>query len=114
MIAVRPGRDGVPAHWRLISRTDVGAAVLATAPIGAARSAGWQQAVERLRDGDGNLRVTPGCDGHYQWVFTDPAGEVIALSPTAYQDADSCRQAFTMAQRAARTVVGGAPFAPST
>ena len=22
MIAVRPGRDGGPAHWRLISRTD--------------------------------------------------------------------------------------------
>jgi uncharacterized protein YegP (UPF0339 family) len=107
MIAVRPGRDGVPAHWRLISRTGAGD-VLATAPIGhAARAAGWQQAVERLRDDDGNLRVTPVPDGHYQWVLTDLAGEVIAQSPPAYRDGDSCRQAFALARRAARAIVGG-------
>jgi uncharacterized protein YegP (UPF0339 family) len=108
MIAVRPGRDGVPAHWRLISRTSEGADVLATAPLGAARAPGWQQAVERLRDGQGELRVAAASDGHYRWVLTDRGGEVIAQSPPAYRDADSCRQAFGLARRAARTVLGGA------
>jgi hypothetical protein len=115
MIAVRPGRDGGPAHWRLISRTGGSADVLATAPIGgSARGPGWQQAVERLRDGDGDLHITAASDGHYQWMLTDTSGAVIAQSPPAYSDGDSCRQAFAMAQRTARTVLGGARFQPTS
>lgn len=115
MIAIRPGRDGAPAHWRLICRTDRGADVVATAPLGCAAPApGWRRAVERLRDGDGTLLVTPESDGHYRWALAGPDGEVIAQSPPAYRDGDSCREAFGFARRAARAVVGGVLSRPAT
>jgi hypothetical protein len=108
MIAVLPGHDGRPARWRLTSRTGTGSDVLATAPLaGDGRASGWQQAVERLRDGDGTLRVSATSDGHYGWALTDTAGAIIAQSPPAHRDADSCRRAFALARRAARAVVGG-------
>jgi uncharacterized protein YegP (UPF0339 family) len=108
MIAVRPGHDGTAGHWRLISRTTGGADVLATAPLRrAAGGPGWQQVVERLRDGDGTLVVRLESDGHYRWVLADANGEVIAQSPAVYRDGDSCRRAFSFARRAARAVVGG-------
>jgi hypothetical protein len=74
----------------------------------------WQRAVERLRDADGNLRITATSDGHYVWVLTDTAGAVIAQSPAAHRDARTCRRAFTLARRAARTVVGGTVPRPAT
>jgi uncharacterized protein YegP (UPF0339 family) len=108
MIAVRPRRDGSPAHWRLIGRVGAGTDVLATAPLGGTgRAAGWLRAIERLRDGDGCLRVTPESDGHYRWVLTESTGELIAQSPPVYRDGDSCRRAFGFARRAARAIVGG-------
>jgi hypothetical protein len=108
MIVIRPGRDGDPAHWRLISRTTIGADVIATAPIGPARPAGeaWRRAVERLRDGAGKLQVLPVAGGHYEWALTGPGGEIIARSPAPYRDAEGCRQAYATARRAARTVLG--------
>ena len=108
MIVIRPGRDGDPAHWRLISRTTIGADVIATAPIGTPASAGeaWRLAVERLRDGDGKLQVLPVAGGHLEWALTGPAGEIIAQSPAVYRDVETCHQAYATAQRAARTVLG--------
>jgi len=108
MIAVRPGRDGTPAHWRLTNPTMAGADLLASAPMtGPGRVPGWHQAIERLRDADGTLRIAAGGDGHYVWLLTDAAGAVIAQSPTIYRDADTCRRAFALARRAARSIVGG-------
>jgi hypothetical protein len=104
MIAVIPGRNGDPGHWRLICRGQTGADVLAMAPIGSARC--WQDAVERVRDGRGDLRINSTADGHFQWTLTDGQGAVIARSPATYRDADSCRQDFALAQRVARTVMG--------
>ncbi|MCU7730276.1 hypothetical protein ODJ79_41720 [Actinoplanes sp. KI2] len=107
MIAVRPGRDGMPAHWQLVHRSAAGLEVLATAPIARTPGLGWQQAVQRLRDSDGTLRVTPAMDGCFRWSLTDSAGEVIAQSPPVNGDSGSCRHAFLVARRAARTVLGG-------
>lgn len=104
MIAVVPGRNGDPAHWRLICRGQTGADVLATAPIAPARP--WQDAVERVRDGAGDVHILSMADGHFQWTLTDAQGATIAESPATYRDADSCRQDFALAQRVARTIMG--------
>jgi len=105
MIAVRPGHDGGPARWRL---TGAGANVLATAALaGDGRGPGWQRALERLRDGDGELRIAATSDGCFVWVLADAAGAVIAQAPVGHRDAEGARQAFALARRAARTVVGG-------
>ena len=104
MIAVIPGRNGDPAHWRLICRGQTGADVLAMAPIGSAGS--WQDAVQCVRDGQGDLHIRSTADGHFQWVLTDARGTTIAQSPATYRDADSCRRDFALAQRIARTVMG--------
>jgi hypothetical protein len=104
MIAVVPGRNGDPGYWRLICRGQTGADVLAMAPIGTAGS--WQDAVECVRDGRGELRILSTADGHFQWALTDGRGTTIAQSPATYRDADSCRRDFALAQRIARTVMG--------
>jgi hypothetical protein len=114
MIVVEPDRDRDGARWRLISRGQNGADVLAMAPVsppcraGADRGAigSWRTAVEQLRDGDGELSIAATADGHYQWILIDPHDITVAQSPAVYRDADSCRRAFTFAQRVARTVVG--------
>jgi hypothetical protein len=104
VIKVVAGRDKAPG-WRLVSRTGLGADVLARATAGAAPAA-WQRAVERLRDGDGTLSVVRTADGHYKWVLAGQSGTVIAESPPVYRDADASRRAFADAQRAARTALG--------
>ena len=90
---------------RLVSRTRLGADVLARVATGTG-PAGWRQAVERLRDGDGTLSVMPTTDGHYKWVLTGQGGSTIAESPPVYRDAGVCRRAFADAQRGARTALG--------
>jgi hypothetical protein len=92
--------------WRLVSRTRLGADVLARATTTNAEPAAWQQAVERLRDGDGTLSVGRTADGHYKWILSGPCGTPIAESPPVYRDAGECRRAFADAQRAARTALG--------
>jgi hypothetical protein len=104
VIKVVAGRDKAPG-WRLVSRTRLGADVLARATTGA-EPAVWQRAVERLRDGDGTLSVVRTADGHYKWVLAGQNGTVIAESPPVHRDAGVCRRAFADAQRAARTSLG--------
>jgi hypothetical protein len=104
VIKLVAGRDEVPA-WRLVGRTRVGADVLARVSTGA-DPASWQQAVGRLRDGDGTLSVVRLADGHYKWILTGQGGTLIAESPPVYRDAGICRRAFADAQRAARTALG--------
>jgi hypothetical protein len=94
-----------PSGWRLVSRTRLGADVLARATTGAEPPT-WQQAVERLRDGDGTLSVVRMADGHYKWILVGPCGTPIAESPPVYRDPGACRHAFADAQRAARTALG--------
>ena len=112
MITVLPRRDGSGAEWRLISRTDRGADVLATAAVqggdGTQGRVGlsWHDAVRRLRDGDGDVDLIATADGHFQWVLKDPGSCIIAQSPAVYRDADECRAAFAAARRAARAVLG--------
>lgn len=105
MIKLVAGRDQA-SGWRLVSRTRVGADVLARATTGPEPVA-WQQAVERLRDGDGTLSVVHTADGHYKWLLTGPRGALIAESPPVYRDAAVCRRAFADAQRAAGTALAG-------
>ena len=104
MITLVAGRAEAPG-WRLVSRTRVGADVLARFATGTDRAAG-QQAVERLRDGDGTLSVVRTADGHYKWVLAGQSGILVAESPPVYRDAGVCRRAFAEAQRAARTALG--------
>jgi hypothetical protein len=104
VIKLVAGRAEAPG-WRLVSRTRLGADVLALVATGADRTA-WQQAVQRLRDGDGNLSVVRTEDGHYKWVLAGQSGTPIAESPAVYRDAGVCRRAFAEAQRAARTALG--------
>jgi len=106
MITVSPGPNGDPAHWRLINRGQHGADVLAMAPIGATACGNWQDAVERVRDGRGELNILCTADGHFQWTLADSRGATIAQSPAIYRDADGCRQAFALARRVARTALG--------
>jgi hypothetical protein len=106
MITVSPGPNGDPAHWRLINRGQHGADVLAMAPIGATAYGNWQDAVECVRDGRGELKILSTADGHFQWTLADSRDVTIAQSPAIYRDADDCRQAFTFAQRVARTALG--------
>jgi hypothetical protein len=71
---------------------------------------GWQEAVARLRDGAGDLRITVTGDGHFQWILAGPDGTPIAESPAVYRDALACREGFATAQRAARAALGGTHF----
>jgi hypothetical protein len=103
VIKLVAGRDEAPG-WRLVSRTGVGADVLARVTTGG-DPAGWR-GVQQLRDGDGTLSVVPTTDGHYKWVLTGQCGTMIAESPPVYRDAGVCRRAFADAQRAARTALG--------
>jgi hypothetical protein len=104
VIRLVAGPEQAPG-WRLVSRTRLGADVLARATT-SAKPAVWQQAVERLRDGDGTLSVVRIADGHYKWILAGPCGTLIAESPPVYRDAVGCRRAFADAQRAARTALG--------
>jgi len=113
MITVSPGRNGDTAHWRLINRGEHGADVLAMAPIGATACGSWQDAVARVRDGQGELRILDTADGHFQWTLADPRGATIAQSPAIYRDADECRLAFLLARRVARTALGAGSFSGS-
>lgn len=92
---------------------------MATGPVPAGGSAGrgpatWQDAVGRLRDGAGALRIDHTDDGHYRWTLLGPGEALIAQSPAVHRDPASCRQAFTVAQRAARTALGGRSHTPAS
>jgi hypothetical protein len=105
VIKLVAGRDEAPG-WRLVSRTRLGADVLARAATTGAEPATWHQAVERLRDGDGILSVVRTTDGHFKWVLSGPADARIAESPPTFRDAGACRRAFADARRAARAALG--------
>ncbi|MCW3839831.1 hypothetical protein ONA70_06940 [Micromonospora yasonensis] len=114
MIRLLPARDGVEAHWRLVGRTGAGADVLATGPVESpdegrrGRATSWQGAVARLRDSAGRLRTDHTSDNHFRWTLLGPDEMISAQSPAVYRDPASCREAFTIARRAARTALGGA------
>jgi hypothetical protein len=100
MIAVVPGSG----RWRLVGRTGRGADVLATGRLGetpAGDGPGWQTALERLRDAEGELLVTSPDDRHYRWLLRDSDGVPIAGCPPVFRDAIQCRDAFDTARRAA-------------
>ncbi|MFI1991014.1 hypothetical protein [Actinoplanes sp. NPDC020271] len=96
---VAPGAE--PGQWRLVNRTTTGADVLVQAEHRPA-AAPWRRSLQRLRDSAGRLSVAATDDGHFRWVFTGEDGRVVAESPAAHRDAESCRLAFADAQRAAR------------
>jgi hypothetical protein len=110
MIAVVPGHD-VTDRWRLVSRTATGADVLAIGQPG--RGVRSRTALQRLRVGDGTVDVVRVGDAHFKWTLTDAEGRLIVESPAVYRGPESCRQAFTDAQHAARTALGGVPTQPS-
>lgn len=100
MIAVVPGSE----RWRLVGRTGRGADVLASGrQTGGPDDDGpqWQDALERLRDGDGDLQVTAPDDRHYRWVLVDEDGTAIAACPPVHRDPAQCRGAYDTARRAA-------------
>ena len=119
MISVVPGRDRTH-RWRLVSRTEGRADVLAEAaeehrtgdprgpipPAGHHHPAPWLHAVEQLRDGDGVVDVLATSDGHFRWRLTAPDGTVVAESPAVHRDEASCHEAFRAAQDAARMTLG--------
>jgi hypothetical protein len=104
VIKVVAGRGEAPG-WRLVSRTGLGADILAPAVTGT-EPAAWQRGVERLRDGDGTLSVVRTLDGHFKWVLVGLTGALIAESPPIYRDSGDCRRAFADAQHAARAAIG--------
>jgi hypothetical protein len=100
MIAVVPGSG----RWRLIGRTGRGADVLAsgrTTGMSPGDGPHWQEAMERLRDADGDLLITSPDDRHYRWVLLDEQGMPIANCPPVHRDPAQCRDAFYTARRAA-------------
>jgi hypothetical protein len=100
MIAVVPGSES----WRLVGRTGRGADVLASGRVTEAASGDgpqWQDALERLRNADGDLLVTSPDDRHYRWVLLDREGRPIAACPPVHRDFTQCRDAFDTARRAA-------------
>jgi hypothetical protein len=86
----------------MVQRCEGRSDVLAHVP----RPGGWQGAVERIRDFDGELDVVQVADGHYRWVFADEDGGIIACSPAVHRDAGRCRLAFSDTRRAARALLG--------
>jgi hypothetical protein len=99
MIAVLNGTGEHP-DWRLIGRTTASADLLARIT----GTEGWQPALRRVRDGEGDLVVARSDDGHYLWRFVGRDGVVLAESPPVYRDEQSCRDAFLTAQRAASLI----------
>jgi hypothetical protein len=100
MIAVVPGS----ARWKLIGRTGRGADVLASGRLAETPPTdgpGWHDAMERLRDADGDLVVNSPDDRHYRWALVDEAGRPIADCPAVHRDSAQCRNAFDTARRAA-------------
>jgi len=100
MIAVVPGSE----RWRLIGRTGRGADLLASGrqtEDATGDGPRWQDAMERLRDADGDLVVTSPDDRHYRWVLLDRDGRPIAACPPVHRDSVQCRDAFATARRAA-------------
>jgi hypothetical protein len=91
--------------WALIRRSAAAADVLARGPRGKSSPGDWRPAVERIRDGDGELAVDATADGHYQWTLTRGQA-VIAESPAIYRDPRLCRDAFATAQHAADEALG--------
>jgi hypothetical protein len=94
-----------PRSWAMIRRTAATADILARAPREPGTHDDWRPAVERIRNGDGNLDVAATEDGHYQWTLSDDQA-VIAESPAVYRDQRLCRDAFVTAQHAADEALG--------
>jgi hypothetical protein len=100
MIAVVPGSGS----WRLVGRTGRGADVLASGRLtetAADDGPEWRDALERLRDADGDLLVTSPDDRHFRWVLLDEEGLPIATCPAIFRDRAQCRDGFDTARRAA-------------
>jgi hypothetical protein len=100
MIAVVPATG----RWKLVGRTGRGADVLASGRLSKTARGdgpGWQEAMERLRDGDGDLLVSSPDDRHYRWMLLDEQGRAIANCPAVHRDSTQCRNAFLTARRAA-------------
>jgi len=100
MIAVVPGSG----RWRLVGRTGRGADVLASGLVAESAPGDgpqWRPALERLRDGDGDLLVTSTDDRHYRWALLDEDGRPVAACPPVHRDPTQCRDAFSTARRAA-------------
>lgn len=110
MIAVVPAHD-VTGRWRLVSRTDAGADVLAIANAG--QDMPGRSALQRLRVGDGMVSVVRVDDAYFHWALTDTDGRVIVESPAVYRRPETCRQAFIDEQRAARTALDDVSAQPS-
>lgn len=111
MIALVTGQRDARYGGRLVGGTATGADVPARAGT-ATVPVSCRQALERLRDRDGVFSVVDAPDGYLTWQLTGPDGVVIAESPAVYRDAATCRAAFTDAQRAARTAMGGPHLRP--
>jgi hypothetical protein len=89
-------------RWRLVSRTQRGADLLARGPVGHDPAAALEQLT--LLSGAGRPRFARNGDGHWQWILAGADGTAVAESPPVYRDRLSCEQAFTDARRAAATV----------
>ena len=76
MIAVLNGTGENP-DWRLIGRTSSSADLLARIASDE-DTHDWKPAMRQLRDGDGELVVAAGGDGHYRWRLVAPDGSVLA------------------------------------
>ncbi|GAB1692372.1 hypothetical protein [Krasilnikovia sp. M28-CT-15] len=90
--------------WRLVSRTDCAADLIAR--NGGPRTDEVTALNELALLGDGPPpRIVGSGDGHWGWLVPAPDGTVAAQSPAVYRSPVACREAFTDARRAAVTVL---------
>jgi hypothetical protein len=98
-------RKSAGCGWRLISRTEDGADLMARAEsVASDEAAAWDQLT--LLAHAGSARLVHHGDGHWQWMLLT-RDVAVAASPAIYRDRLSCQEAFGDAQRAAAAVLRG-------
>jgi uncharacterized protein YegP (UPF0339 family) len=98
-------RDAAGSGWRLVSRTERGADLIARSGSRRPDDAAALAQLALLCDVR-NPRIVGNGDGHWQWILPAADGTVAAESPAIYRDRAACQEAYADARRAARVIVG--------
>ncbi|BFU45250.1 hypothetical protein [Krasilnikovia sp. MM14-A1004] len=90
--------------WRLISRTDCAADLIARSGPPATDHTAAMHELALLGHGP-TPRIVGSDDGHWWWLLPAPDGTIAAQCPAVHRSPVACREAFTDARRAAVAVL---------